>query len=83
MTSDSIQRRIAIELKFFGDKYGDYLYEDLKSALQEIADEARKEERDRIINLIKTNKQAYMTPATEERFLKDLSSLTKEEEHEN
>ena len=37
--------------------------------------EAEQERLEEVVDLIKTSKDPYMLPATEERFLKDLASL--------
>jgi len=47
----------------------------IKEFLTDSIQQAIVEDRARVVGLVKNNKDPYMLPATEERFLKDLSSL--------
>lgn len=48
--------------------------DDVKKALQQYGESVREEERGRIINIVKTSKDAFMVPATEKRFIKTIST---------
>ena len=46
---------------------------DLTNALTTIYNKGKEDERKRIVDMVKTTKEAYMYPSTEERFINDIN----------